>query len=369
MIIQSKNVWLKEKLVPAQIEVEEGKIKGIYQYNEKENCTDYGDLWILPGFMDIHCHGYNRAESNTPDEEAFRRWAKHMPHEGVTSFLPTTSTNSYENNMVSLPELADIIDAHCDGAEMVGINIEGNFISHECKGAQDERYIVDPDVNQLKDYQRAARGKVLTVTYAPERDDDFRFVEMAVKMGITASIGHSAASFEQANEAVKHGAGSVTHTGNGMKPFHHRTPGLFGAAITNDRLYAEVIGDGIHVAFGTAQIIGRMKGKDRLILVTDSAAEKDDPAFEKYNRDGAFRLENGTLFGSALYINKGVYNLYYNAHLPLETVINAATINPARCVKVADRKGSLEVGKDGDIVVCDEKFELRQVYCRGIAQF
>lgn len=153
-----------------------------------------------------------------------------------------------------------------------------------------------------------------------------------------------------------------------MRPFHHRNPGIFGAALNLDELYAEVIGDGIHVHFETAHLIGTMKGADKLILVTDSAECKDDPAAEQYSREGAFRLPDGTLFGSALYVNQGVDNLHRKARLPLVTAIHAATINPARYLGVAERKGSLETGKDADLVVCDENIQLKAVYCKGVRQ-
>ena len=168
--------------------------------------------------------------------------------------------------------------------------------------------------------------------------------------------------------AVEAGATGITHCGNGMRPFHHRNPGIFGAALNLNELYAEVIGDGIHVHFETAHLIGTMKGKDRLILVTDSADCKDDPDLAEYNKEGAFRLPDGTLFGSALYVNRGVDNLHRKARLPLATAISAATINPARYLGVDDRKGSIEAGKDADLVVCDETIELLQVYCCGEAQ-
>ena len=368
MIIQSKNVWLNEELKPAQIEVVDGIIQAVYSYNEKKADIDYGELWILPGFIDIHTHGWNKADTNRPVLEDIRKWQKHMPNEGVTSFLVTTSTQSYENNIKALPLLKAAIEHQNEGAEIMGINIEGNYIDMKRRGAQNKDYIVKPDADELLEYHALSGNHILTVTCAVEHDEDYAFTKKVSEAGIRVSIGHSDALFGDCKGAMEAGASGITHCGNGMRPFHHREPGVFGAALNLNELYAEVIGDGIHVHFETAHLIGAMKGKDKLILVTDSAEQKDDPDYAKYNTIGAFRLEDGTLFGSALYVNKGVDNLHRKAHLPLVTCINAATINPARYLGFDDRKGTLEAGKDADIVVCNEHIELTQVYCKGTAQ-
>ena len=368
MIVQSRNVWINEELKPAQIEVEDGKIKALYDYNKKSADEDYGDLWILPGFIDIHTHGWNKADSNKPTLDDLKRWQKHMPHEGVTSFLATTSTQSRENNLKAFPILKEAIEHQGEGAEIVGINVEGNYIDFKCRGAQNKDYIVLPNAEELLEYHALSGNHILTVTCAVEHDENKEFTKKVSEAGIRVSLGHSGATFDECAKAVEAGASGVTHCGNGMRPFHHREPGIFGAALNLNELYAEVIGDGIHVHFETAHLIGSMKGKDKLILVTDSAEQKDDPEFAKYNTIGAFRLEDGTLFGSALYVNKGVDNLHRKAHLPLVTAINAATINPAKYLGFDDRKGTIEVGKDADLVICNEHIELTQVYCKGNKQ-
>lgn len=368
MIIQSTHVWIEETFLKKQLQIEEGKIVAINNYNEKEVDIDYGDLWILPGFIDIHTHGWCGCDANHPTLQTMEKWQKHLPFEGVTSFLATTSTQSKENNQLAMPILKEAIEKKVEGAEILGINIEGNYISHAFKGAQDAYHIVKPDAKELLEYHRLSGNHIKTVTCAVEFDEDYQFVKEVSNAGIVVSLGHSGASFDEVKEAVQYGAKGITHCGNGMRPFHHRNPGIFGAALNLDELYAEVIGDGVHVHFETAHLIGMMKGKDKLILVTDSAEEKDDPAYASYAKEGAFRLKDGTLFGSALYVNKGVFNLIYQAHLPLAFAINAATINPARYLNVDDIKGSIKVGKDADLVVCDDKVELTAVYCRGKEQ-
>lgn len=368
MIIQSTKVWIDETFQACQLQLEDGKITAILPYDEKPADHDYHDRWILPGFIDIHTHGWNGCDAAEPTLEAMRRWQKHMPKEGVTSFLATTATQSKEKNEKAMPILKAAVEAKPDGAEILGINVEGNFISHQFHGAQDLYTIVRPDPNLLLHYQHLAGGHILTVTCAVEFDEDYQFVKTAAANNIRLSCGHSGASFDQIRDAVKYGATGITHCGNGMRPFHHRNPGIFGAALNLNELYAEVIGDGIHVHFETAHLIGMMKGKDKLILVTDSADCKDDPNFAEFGREGAFRLPDGTLFGSALYVCKGVDHLHRAARLPLVTAINAATINPARYLGVDGRKGSIAVGKDADLVIADEQIQIEAVYCRGNLQ-
>ena len=368
MIIQSTQVWINDAFQPGQLEIAGGRIEAVLPYGEKPVDQDYQDQWILPGFIDIHTHGWNRCDAGKPTVEAMLRWQKHMPKEGVTSFLATTATQSAAANEAALPILKEAIEAQAAGAEILGINMEGNFISHQFHGAQDLYTIVKPDSQQLLHYQNLAGGHILTVTCAVEFDEDYAFVKTAVAHGIRVSCGHSGASFDQVREAARCGATGITHCGNGMRPFHHRNPGIFGAALNLDELYAEVIGDGVHVHFETVHLIGTMKGAEKLILVTDSADCKDDPDYAQFAHEGAFRLPDGTLFGSALYVNQGVDHLHRQARLPLVTAIRAATINPALYLGLDGRKGTLEAGKDADIVVCDEHIALQAVYCRGQLQ-
>ncbi|WP_370774998.1 N-acetylglucosamine-6-phosphate deacetylase [Holdemania massiliensis] len=368
MIIQSTQVWINDAFQPGQLEIAGGRIEAVLPYGEKPVDQDYQDQWILPGFIDIHTHGWNRCDAGKPTVEAMLRWQKHMPKEGVTSFLSTTATQSAAANEAALPILKEAIEAQAAGAEILGINMEGNFISHQFHGAQDLYTIVKPDSQQLLHYQNLAGGHILTVTCAVEFDEDYAFVKTAVAHGIRVSCGHSGASFDQVREAARCGATGITHCGNGMRPFHHRNPGIFGAALNLKELYAEVIGDGVHVHFETVHLIGTMKGAEKLILVTDSADCKDDPDYAQFAHEGAFRLPDGTLFGSALYVNQGIDHLHRQARLPLVTAIRAATINPALYLGLDGRKGTLEAGKDADIVVCDEHIALQAVYCRGQLQ-
>lgn len=376
MIIQSRKVWMDECFKASQIEMNGGRITGVWEYGTQVPDVDFEDHMILPGFIDIHCHGYGGVSANAPTAEDLKRWMEHMPFEGVTSFLVTTSTQSHERNVNALSTIAGMCGVTGCGAEILGINMEGNFIAHEYKGGQDPYAIVRPDAKLLEEYQKHAGGKIKTVTCAVEKDTGFVFCDAAKAMGIPVSAGHTGAKYDEILEAQKHGLCGITHTGNAMRGIHHREPGTFGAALLMDELYAEVIGDGIHVHFGIVKMIGRMKGKDKLILVTDSSVYKEYTGIEPIEgkagvikRGGAFVYEDGTLTGSALKVNEGVYNLIYKAGLPFETAINAATTNPARYIGEEHRKGSIKEGMDADLVVCDEKFHVAASFVVGKAMF
>ena len=369
MKIKSKQVWVDEELKPAVVVFEEGKITGILGYDADAD-VDYGDYKIFPGFIDIHTHGYNGCNGSKPTDEGLRMWMNSAPKEGLTSILVTTATQAYEDNIKALEAISAFMEKEYEGTEILGINMEGNFICHEFKGAQNPDFIVAPNVKELADYINASNHQLRTVLCAPERDENYEFVKYAVKEGVSVSAGHSAATYDDIKGAVKHGLTGITHTGNGMRPFHHREPGIYGASMNMDEIYSETIGDGVHVNFEAVNVLGRMKGKDRLVLVTDSGMEKGKKDFEG-NVDletGAIYTDAGVLCGSSLPYYKVFHNLIEKARLPLVTVVNAATINPARYIKKEDKKGSIEVNKDADFVVMDDDYQLVQVYCRGKEQ-
>ncbi|NLY62625.1 MAG: N-acetylglucosamine-6-phosphate deacetylase [Erysipelothrix sp.] len=373
MRIRSSRVYINEELQAGVIEIENNKIIAIDDYDTNFD-IDYQDDMILPGFIEIHSHGYGGQNASRPSLEGLQMWANSLPSEGVTSFLATTGTQSYDANINALEIISSYMENNYQsGANLVGINVEGNFIDHTYRGAQDENNIVTPDPKIFNDYLKASKHKIKTVLCAVELDKDYAFVDNAVKKGVAVSVGHSGATYDQVKGALKFGLSGATHTGNGMRPFHHREPGVFGAAMNMDQLYAEVIVDGLHLHFETVNIIGRLKGKDKLVLVTDSSSYKDyDGQEEGYVRyigeDGSIRNAAGNLSGSNLRFNDGVYNAINHAHLDFTTVINAATINPAKYIKMDDTKGLIKVGYDADLVIVDDKFKVKEAIINGIKQ-
>ena len=374
MIIQSKNVWVDEQFQEAQVEIEDGKIKGIYAYNEKTVDEDFGDKKILPGLVDIHNHGYCGKTANNATPEWLRDWAAYLPAEGVTSFLATTSAAPLEVMLPSFEIIRDMIKENPKGAHILGINSEGPLISKEFKGAQSEEYLVKPEVSTFKHWQELAGGHIIYVTIAPEKDDNYDLIRYVTENGWVASAGHTGAVMEEIRAAREAGIKAFTHTYNGMRGLHHREPGVVGAAMRFDDLYAELIGDGVHVHNDAAYILAKIKGKDKLILVTDSVAIKGLPpgvyedGFRKctIGEDGVGRLENGTIAGSSNKQNMVLRNVIVNAGVDEVTAINAATINPLTMLKI-ENKGLLKMGYDADITVLDHDYEAVQTYVSGEA--
>lgn len=378
MIIQSKKVWIADQFFPAQIEVNDGIITNVYDYGTKSVDVDYESKRIVPGFIDIHCHGAYTFDTNDAEEEGLRKWAKGIVDEGVTSFLATTITQSEEVLTNAVKNVAKVMREGYDGAEILGIHFEGPYLDMQYKGAQPEQYIVKPTVEQFKKYQEAAEGHIKYITMATEQDDDFALTEYCANNGVTVSIGHSNATYEQAVIAYAHGAKSMTHVYNGMTPFNHRKNGLVGAAYRLRTMYGEIICDGNHSTYAALNNYFMSKGPDYSIMVSDALMAKGTPIgshwmfggneIEIYPDGSAHLVKTGGLAGSTLNINKGLRILVEEAMVPFNYALNSCTINPARCIGVDDKKGSIAVGKDADIVVLNDDYSVEQTYTKGIAR-
>lgn len=378
MIIQSKKVWIADQFTPAQLELEDGIIKEIYPYNEKEVTKDYGDLRILPGFIDIHCHGAYGFDTNDADPEGLRKWAKGIVDEGVTSFLATTLTQSEEVLTNAVSNVAKVVEEGYEGAEILGIHFEGPYLNKAHKGAQPEEYCVKPDIEQFKRYQKAAHGLIKYITMAVENDEDYALTKYCSQNNVVVSIGHSNATYEQAVQAYAHGARSMTHVYNAMTPFTHRANGLVGGALRIRNMYGEIICDGNHSTLAALNNFFTSKGPDYSIMITDSLMCKGFPVGTKFDFGGqevviypdgsAHLVEAGNLAGSTLNVNKGLKILIEDALVPVNYAINACTSNPARCLHVDNRKGTIGVGYDADLVILDRDYEVVQTYCKGVGQ-
>lgn len=378
MIIQSKKVWIADQFTPAQLELEDGIIKEIYPYNEKEVTKDYGDLRILPGFIDIHCHGAYGFDTNDADPEGLRKWAKGIVDEGVTSFLATTLTQSEEVLTNAVSNVAKVVEEGYEGAEILGIHFEGPYLNKAHKGAQPEEYCVKPNIEQFKRYQKAAHGLIKYITMAVENDEDYALTKYCSQNNVVVSIGHSNATYEQAVQAYAHGARSMTHVYNAMTPFTHRANGLVGGALRIRNMYGEIICDGNHSTLAALNNFFTSKGPDYSIMITDSLMCKGFPVGTKFDFGGqevviypdgsAHLVEAGNLAGSTLNVNKGLKILIEDSLVPVNYAINACTSNPARCLHVDDRKGTIGVGYDADLVILDKDYEVVQTYCKGVGQ-
>ena len=378
MLIQSKKIWIADQFIAAIIATENGNITDILPYGSKPVDVDYGDKRIVPGFLDIHCHGAFEFDTNDANEEGLRNWTKNIVSEGVTGFLATTITQSEEVLTKAVANVAKVMEDGYEGAEILGIHFEGPYLDMVYKGAQPEQYIVKPTVEQFERYQAAAKGHIVYLTMATETDEDFALTRYLTEHGVVVSIGHSAATYEQAVMAYAHGARSMTHVYNGMTPFNHRANGLVGAAYRIRTMYGEIICDGNHSTPAALNNYFMSKGPDYCIMISDALMAKGTPVGSKFifggneiviYPDGSAHLTStGGLAGSTLRINQGLRILVEEAMVPFNYAINSCTINPARCIGVDDRKGAIGVGKDADLVVLDNDYSVIQTYCMGEAK-
>lgn len=379
MIIQSKRIWVLGQFMEAQIEVVDGKIANIFKYNAKAVDKDYGDKRIVPGFIDIHTHGAFGYDTNDAEAEGLRNWMKHIPEEGVTSICPTTITQTEEVLTKAVKNIANVVKEGYEGAEILGIHFEGPYLDMKYKGAQPEQCIVKPDVAQFKRYQDAANGMIKIITMATEKDEDFALTKYCANTGVVVSIGHSAATYDEASLGIANGATSMTHVFNGMTPFHHRDPGLVGAAMRFRDTYGEIICDGNHSTPAALNDYFSAKGRDYAIMITDALMVKGLPVGTKVlfggneielYPDGSAHLTGAkSLAGSTLRVNDGLKVLVEKALVPFDTAINSCTINPARLLKVDDHKGKIVAGYDADLVVLNDDYSVEMTYLKGTEAF
>ena len=378
MLIQGKKIWIADQFMAAGLEIKDGKITDIVPYGSRPADVDYEDLRIVPGFLDIHCHGAYGFDTNDANEDGLRKWTKNIVGEGVTAFLATTITQSEEVLTKAVANVAKVMEDGYEGAEILGIHFEGPYLDMVYKGAQPEQHIVKPTIEQFKRYQEAAKGNIRYITMATETDEEFDLTHYLTDHNVVVSIGHSAATYEQAAMAYAHGARSMTHVYNGMTPFNHRANGLVGAAYRIRTMFGEIICDGNHSTTAALNNYFISKGPDYSIMISDALMAKGSPAGSRYifggneieiYPDGSAHLTStGGLAGSTLKLNDGLRILVEEAMVPFNYAINSCTINPARCLGVDNRKGLIGVGMDADLVVLERDYQVRQTYCMGEAQ-
>lgn len=377
MILQSKRVWIGGQFMAAQLDVQDGKIESIYPWGTKAVDAEYGDRRIVPGFIDVHTHGAYGFDTNDAEPEGLRNWMKRIPEEGVTGILPTTVTQMPDVLSAAVANVAKVVEEGYEGAEILGIHFEGPYLDMEYKGAQPPEAIAVPTVEQFCMYQEAAHGLIKYITMAPEHDPDFALTKYCSQHGVVVSMGHSGATYEQAMMGIANGASSMTHVYNGMTAYHHRKPGLVGTAFRVRDIYGEIICDGCHSHLAALNNYFAAKGRDYSIMISDSLRAKHCPPGGEYDlgghpieigEDGLARLKGtDTIAGSTLNMNKGLRILVEEAMVPFDAALNSCTINPARALRVDDRKGRLAAGYDADIVVLEDNYDVAQTYCKGFA--
>ena len=336
-----------------------------------DTVIDAAGAYVAPGFVNVHIHGADGADTMDEDAEALGKIAAFQARTGVTSFLPTTMTCAYDAVEHALARIRQAMTEEPHGARILGAHMEGPFISPAKKGAQDEQYILPPTFEKITPYADVI--KIITV--APEMIAEDDFIESCRTHGIIVSLGHTAADYETARAAIARGATHITHLCNAMTGLNHRQPGVLGAALDSDA-NCELITDNVHVHPAMQRIIYAAKRGAHIIPITDSmrACGLSDGISELggqkvYVNGTRATLADGTIAGSVLRMNDGLRILRENLDASIPAVVEMATRTPAKELNVYDKLGSLSVGKYADIVIFDEDFRIRRTIVGGVDIF
>lgn len=333
---------------------------------------DYSGRWVSPGLLDVHLHGALGHEVMDAEAEGLKEIAAHQAACGVTAFFPTTLTAPMEKVLEAIRAVREAAALDLS-SEIAGIHLEGPYVSLKRKGAQDPKYVREIQEADLKILREALGPLKTLITVAPEAGPNIRFIPAMAEMGWVVSIGHSDATYDEAQTAISAGASHATHLFNAWREFHHREPGGLGAVLDSDRVFAELIADGIHVHPSFIRLAVFRKGPGRMCLITDSlkAAGLPDGTYDWGEmqiilKGAEVRLkDSGVLAGSVLHLNQAVRNVLNWTGLPVPAAIRMASLTPAESVGLGHIMGSLEPGKLANVAVYDSNFETLATYLRG----
>ena len=331
--------------------------------------------YVIPGLVDVHFHGCIGEDFSDATPEGLQRIADYELSQGVTYICPAGMTLPEEQLVKICENAAAHRRKNTGGAELVGVHLEGPFLSMAKKGAQNADYLHAPDIAMLRQLQASAEGCVRLVTAAPEEAGALEFIRAAVESGIAVSVGHTVADYDTAKAAFAVGADHVTHLYNGMPPMHHRAPGVIGAAFDSPGVMAELICDGVHIHGAMVRLAFRLFGAQRMILISDSlrAAGMPDGRYpfggqeiEVHGNRATIAGHPETLAGSVTSL-MGCLRQAAAFGIPLADAVRAASYNPAKSIKIDDRAGSLEEGKEASIVLLDRKtLAVRKIIFKGM---
>lgn len=327
---------------------------------------------VVPGFIDVHSHGAVGVDVNAATAEELEKIGHFMATQGTTSWLCSVLTDTKEQTLWCIDEFKKHKEMEGNGANLLGIHLEGPFLAKEFKGAMPEHLLRDADVELLKEYQDAAEGNIRYLTVSPEIDGIVDAIPLIKELDIVVAIGHSGADYDTSMKAIENGAASCTHIFNAMKLLHQHFPAIMGAALESD-IYCEAICDGRHLHPGVVRLLIKTKGIDRVVAITDSimAAGLPDGNYKLGVNDvvvvdGDAKLaSNGVRAGSTLTTGQALKNIMAFTGRPLEEVLKLLTENPAKLIGVFDKKGSIAEGKDADLVVLDEENNVTDTFVMG----
>ena len=371
--IENGQVYVDGAFQNVILHIVDGKIEFAGSVPQGAEPVDAQGARIVPGFIDTHMHGAVGVDVNGATAEDLETIGKFLAQHGTTAFQGSVLTDTQEQTEWCIGQFKDYRSAPREGAELVGIHLEGPFLAKAYKGAMPEHLLQNSNIGLVRHYQELAQGGIRYITLSPELPGVLDMIPELRKLGITVGIGHSGATYDQAMEAISLGATVGTHVGNAMRLFHQHEPAIFGAVMESD-VYCETICDGRHLVPGTVRMYFKCKGPQRIVAITDSimAAGLPDGNYhlgvnDVVVKDGDAKLQSdGTRAGSTLTQDTALKNMLAWLPLSLEEILPTLTENPAREMGLWETKGSIAPGKDADLVFLNEQAEITQVYTRGI---
>ena len=369
------------RLVDADMDLTEGEITidgaHIEEVGEKSRTPgeilDASGLIIMPGFIEVHTHGGGGFELHTTDAEMIRSYARWTVSTGVTSFLTTVVGTPGALPLAQIHAAVEALEGQDQGAEILGLFLEGPYINVERRGAHPPSWLRQPDPEETALLLDVTRGHLRLITLAPELPGAHEMIKTLVAAGVTVSVGHTDATYTQTEEAIALGVTHATHCFNAMRPLLHREPGPIAAIAKAPQVQGELIADGVHVHPEVMRLLVKMLGPQRIVVITDAQAAAGLAIGTKFEFAGqtaevicgAAYLADGTLTGSILTMRQALCNMLEMTHVSLSEAVGMLTLNPARSARVAERKGRLQVGYDADVLVFDSEFNLQATLCQG----
>lgn len=372
MLIKNCNIIFIDKIEKGSVLIENGKIKEINPTTPYEGETiDANGLYLSPGFIDVHIHGAAGYDTMDGTFKAINEIAKVIAKHGTTSFTPTTMTVASEDILQSMKVIKEAKLNGTDGANVLGAHLEGPFISPKAIGAQNPKYVLAPSIENFNKIVGDYEDAVVSITLAPEVDGAEELIKYLSDKSIKVSMGHTKATYEEAMNGINCGCSHATHLFNAMTGFAHREPGVVGA-VFDSPITTETISDGIHISYPSLRTAYKVKGTDKVLLITDAmmACSMPDGMYSLGGQDvivknGAARLKDGTLAGSILTLDKAVKNVYNNSNYDLFEVVKMATYNAAKHCKVENKKGLIKEGYDADLLLFDKDIDIKHVIING----
>jgi N-acetylglucosamine-6-phosphate deacetylase len=365
-IIENSGIIIEGKKI-----AEIGKLEDLsFDPDEEYEFFDFDGMYAVPGFIDLHVHGGLGYGFEDEDEDALFKISEFFFQHGTTGLLATLYPKPEKEFIRELRRLADFIEQN--HSNIWGIHLEGPFLNPEERGAMNPDYLLKPSLDAWYTLRDAGRGFIKIMTIAPELPGAYEVMREAALDGVILSIGHSIADIDEIQTAIHNGAAHVTHMFNAMKPFHHRDPGVITGSLLFDELKIELIADGIHVHPMVMKLLYKIKGASGIILITDAMkmCGLPDGEYEFADqkvivKDKKIFLEDGTLAGSMLTMERAVKVMVELVDVPITSAVRMASLNPARVLGKEHRKGILATGKDADIVVLDKDFNVHMTIYEG----